>query len=143
MFFKYIPAFIFMLCLLPSQANAGDLEAVTNALENLADMSRSADDAHEAMRNAINGNPSRYYRDYDRRYYYDDDYPRDRYYDHRAWKAEKEHAKAMRKQAKKWRKHQEKVWRDHHEHEWHKHHPRPYYGEHQRPGPPPFARHFW
>lgn len=124
---RYIHAIILACCLIPVQAGAGDLEGLTNAFENLADMSRSADDANEALRNVIRGEPSRYYRDYDRRYYYDDYHP-DRHYHRHDWKEEKERAKAIRKAEKKWRKH--------HEHEWRKHH-RPYHGKFRHPGPPP------
>lgn len=143
MFARYIiPAILLAFWLAPAQARAGDLEGLTNTLENLADMSRSADDAHEAMRNAVRGAPSRYYRDYDRDYD-DDDYYRDRYYRHKAWKAEREQEKYMRKQAKKWRKHREKEWRKYHDHDWRRYHGS-YHGPRRHPGPPPpFPPHFW
>lgn len=126
MFKKYISILSFMaVCLLPVQASSGDLGNVANALENLADMSRSFDDANEAMKDAIKGNPGRYYRDYDRHYYYDDD--DDDYYEER-----RKHAK----RAWKARKKREKAWR-----KWHVDH---YRGPRHRPGfPPPPGPHFW
>lgn len=128
---KYISILSFMaVCLLPFQARSGDLGNVANALENLADMSRSFDDANEAMKDAIRGNPGRYYRNYDRHYYYDDDdddyYEERRKHAKRAWKARKAREKAWRKEAGKW------------------HHYRgPHHGPGFPPPPPPPGPRFW
>lgn len=92
---KYIPILVLAFLLIPCAANGGSLENMTNALENLADMSRSADRANEALHDALNGRPSRYYyRDYD-----DDD----------DWRPRRHHHKRKR----------------HHGHKWHKHWPPP------------------
>lgn len=59
-------AFVVALGFAPLPAAAGSLEAFSDALENLADMTRAADHAHEALQDAIHGG-----RDYDR---YDQDW---------------------------------------------------------------------
>lgn len=136
-----IPAILVAFWLVPAQARGGDLDGLTNTLENLADMSRSADEAGEAMRNAVQGRPSRYYLDYGRDY--DDGYYRRHYHDYKAWKADKERAKHMRKEARMWSKHREKEWRKQQEREWRRYHGS-YHGPRRHPGPPPpFQPHFW
>lgn len=123
MFRLTICAIALCVFLLPQPAKSGDLDGAARALENLADMARSADNANEAFKDALRGNPSRYDRQryYDRRYredfrHYDDyeDYAWERRHLRRKMikerlryerKMAKERAKAWRKHVRKWRKH--------------------------------------
>lgn len=88
-------------CLLAAPVMGGDLEAITRALENMADASRSADEANDAIRDLMRDRGAYHYRDYHDRYYRhyhdDDDYLYSR-------KARRERAKALRKAEKEWRK---------------------------------------
>lgn len=47
--------FIFLTALLPPRATAGDLGAIADTLENMADVSRAAERAGESMKNAMEG----------------------------------------------------------------------------------------
>lgn len=115
-------AFAFFISLLPAPVRSGDLDGAARALENLADMARSADNANEAFKNAISGNPSRYDRRYreDFRHYYDDDdyedYVKERRHFHRKMAKERRHfeRKMAKEREKAWRKHVRK-WRKHHD----------------------------
>ena len=64
---KWIAAcFCMGLLLFPTPSFSGSLDAFSDALENLADMTRSADRAHEAFQDAMNGGRpyDRYERDW-------------------------------------------------------------------------------
>lgn len=100
----YIPLLALAFLIMPCNANAGDLEHLTNTLENLADMSRSADDAHEAMRNAFSGRPGRYY------YYRDDDDD--------DWEERKHYRERRHHHDKGWHRGWHKPRRHGHHHHW-------------------------
>lgn len=59
-------AFAGMLCLAPLPAFSGSLDSFSDALESLADMTRAADRAHDALNDAMRGGRdySRYDRDW-------------------------------------------------------------------------------
>lgn len=108
---KYILVILLLASLAgaPDMPRAGSLLPFADALEDMADMSRSADRAHESMRNAMNGG---YYHDYDRdccRDYYRDKEHRKRWHKppHPYW------SKKYYKHHKKYYKHYKK--RHHHD----------------------------
>lgn len=101
----YIAAMALAFFLMPVPANAGDLDGAASALENLADMARSADNAQDALRDAMNGVPSHYARHYyDRPYHYRHYYDEDDYYEHERRRAHYRH-KMGKKRYKEWFKH--------------------------------------
>lgn len=73
----HIAAVFLAFFLFPMPAFAGDLAGAVNALENLADVARAADDAQDSFRDAVRANPSRHRRHY---IYYRDDCDDDCYY---------------------------------------------------------------
>lgn len=98
-------AIILALFLCPASLHAGDLGGAANALEHLADMARSADNAQEALRDAMNGAPSRYGRHcYDGPCRYRDYHDTDNCCKYERRRAHYYH-KLEKRRYKEWRKH--------------------------------------